>query len=339
MVYGRSQLVALAVGGGGAIVAAAVLGYLLKRYRDSSKTPTPVDDAIELSSAAADSLELPTDRPPSSNEAEPKSSSSSTTSSVEDEDLRSTLLERPLDFARISRSSGIAEVESPSFEDLLAIEDEVFDEIVEEGISSGPEVAVCQVHSIGSRESDETKLPSAETEDNGVDATTKRIPLNIPEELANIKSQMSPVDGESVDEVFVENQDAANNNDSFSTDSEKTRAIVSPSGKETDGDILKAAASFKFSPLPAVVTENSTSAANRLPALVMDNSFSTSQHLPTPDSPSSISPPSRSRSRASSRCSTTLDDIEEQTTVLSPSESRALVGFLNSGGKRIRADG
>ena len=36
MVYDKGQLVALAVGGGGAVVAAVVLAYLIKRYRESS---------------------------------------------------------------------------------------------------------------------------------------------------------------------------------------------------------------------------------------------------------------------------------------------------------------
>ena len=74
---------ALAVGGGGAIVAAAVLGYLIKRYRDSAKNSTPVYDAItnavkdpvydiedavkESSLAGPDTLESPSEAPTSPN--------------------------------------------------------------------------------------------------------------------------------------------------------------------------------------------------------------------------------------------------------------------------------
>ena len=140
-------------------------------------------------------------------------------------------------------------------------------------------------------------------------------------------------------EDFVEDQSEVFGDDSgieLSTDLENNATTDVATIETTDNATVLELLRCNDSPipLPAVVTDN-------LQRSVRSSFCASPSKLSPPSRPFSSSPASSSPKRLSSRASASssasprsgsasLDDIEEQTTVLSPSESRALVAFLGS---------
>ena len=338
MVYERGQLVALAVGGGGAVVAAVVLAYLIKKYRDSTQRKSQDDgekkNAISaaLNNDAASSRLVPEEsRSSSASTPSPSSGESTpTTSAWTAGDFRSSFqLGRPIDFQRLSQSSGISEVESPSFEELLAIETEVIaEEASEIKLPSNP------VKRSSTREDDYPVSPetasmshTSPVKDGGA------LDFDSTHNNNNVAATIHDVDGRP--DILV--MSASFNDVSSSIEDDSDDVFEIDSGvASTAGTVFSDVSGA--GELPDAGYDAPLEAKSRHAALSpilpdVENREISTPKLPSPSKfhPSSSRASSASSANASPRPgSATLDDIEEQTTVLSPSESRALVAFLSS---------
>jgi len=344
MVYEKGQLVALAVGGGGAVVAAVVLAYLIKKYRESTSNDDDgvkgceiqngiIDDDDDVFINEASRLSPPDD--PSSGESTP------TTSAWTAGDFRPSFeLERPIDFVRLSQSSGITEVESPSFEELIAIEREVVADDLSDCDFSLPVKTAARGRDENAKEfsslpgqterpSDSHSRPLIDTTDEpligsiankAVDASSSTH-LPFPSKTT-AKEVISTPENEDSDDVFEVDSGVVSTIGSLTADAILSDDNHSPSLSDVGISGLNANTNH-FSP------DSRAAIRGPLPAVVTDNVERLTLNLTS-------SPSKPSSSHASSTCSSprpgsaTLDDIEEQTTVLSPSESRALVAFLGS---------